>query len=270
MNYITDGFDKMRQRSLTVKHQSRAALKNPVKRSATYNLGDEVTVVDEEPRFAVKLPIIDFTENFVHETILLGPPDVEKTEIDIPEGRTMDSLEDQPRDDITELVGDVSTPTQENDEYEDEISDPVPPLKCSTPPIRNTESSSIENMIEYQLDQTHEPNNMTETTLSVGNFDISKGFVVATNEVEELRQRTTGSNLQSYCRMPSERNSQPSIKHHSSIHKSLKDVINRANRSIYRIDTFKVQYKAGLSKATVGLPSLHPRAAIKKPDDTER
>ncbi|GMM58338.1 hypothetical protein DAKH74_049550 [Maudiozyma humilis] len=260
----------MRQRSLTVKHQSRAPLENPVKRSATYNLGDDVTVVDEEPRFAVKLPIIDSTENFVHETILLGPLDVEKTEIDIPEGRTMDSLEDQPENDVTELVEEVSTSTQENDEYEDEISDPVAPLKCSTPPIRNAESSSIEIMIESQLKQIHEPNNTTETTFPAGDFDLSKGAVVANNEVEELRQRTTGSYLQNYSRMPSERNSQPSIKHHSSIHKSLKDVINRANRSIYRIDTFKVQYKAGLSKATVGLPSLHPRAAIKKPDDVER
>lgn len=46
----------------------------------------------------------------------------------------------------------------------------------------------------------------------------------------------------------------------TSIHKSLKDIINQNYKLFYHIDATKVHYKVGLSKRRLSsLPSLHPR-----------
>ena len=45
---------------------------------------------------------------------------------------------------------------------------------------------------------------------------------------------------------------------YANIHKPLKELIYQTNRKLYDVDSRKVQYRAGLSKAAIGIPSLHP------------
>ncbi|SMN20308.1 hypothetical protein, no similarity [Maudiozyma saulgeensis] len=46
--------------------------------------------------------------------------------------------------------------------------------------------------------------------------------------------------------------------HYKLIHKPLKQLIYQTNRSLYNVDSSRVQHRAGLSKSAIGLPSLHP------------
>ncbi|EDO19267.1 hypothetical protein Kpol_1036p9 [Vanderwaltozyma polyspora DSM 70294] len=45
---------------------------------------------------------------------------------------------------------------------------------------------------------------------------------------------------------------------YTQVHKSLKELIDKTNRSLYNVDSRIVTYKAGLSKKCSLLPSLHP------------
>lgn len=51
----------------------------------------------------------------------------------------------------------------------------------------------------------------------------------------------------------------PSKPDEINVHKPLKDLIHRTNRSYYQVDSNKVRHRVGLSKRTTALPHLHPK-----------
>lgn len=49
-----------------------------------------------------------------------------------------------------------------------------------------------------------------------------------------------------------------SVCNYQVVHKPLKELIYRANKDFYNVDSHRVKYKAGLSKNLAYIPSLHP------------
>lgn len=132
------------------------------------------------------------------------------------------------------------TVLSESPEEEREKASHISPEACSS---SSTSSSSQVTEIQAKCDTSFQSNNST-----------LEGFPSSSSEYEgDLEEESCADAFDTFD--TSANDSLPS----EHVHKPLKDLIFKANKEFYDVDSNKVRMKVGLSKK---VPSLHPRRKI--------
>lgn len=262
----------MHQRSFTFQQESYVDVNRALKRAVTFTPGHDVEMTHLGTEL-VKIQTKEGSVAYVKGNICdAASVETENTCVDEPESTKPNETEcvvaNEDMDDMTNIISSINGKPEE---VGDLILQDLP-LKCSTPPptlLELQQVNQIESLIQPRTENTDEGSDYTDMPLrALG----SAGWEISTTIDNNARERLLigrKENYESSSSVTFERITYSTPKQQRSIHKSLKDVINRANKNIYHVDTFKVHHKAGLSRAAVGLPSLHPKASIRKLNNME-